>query len=64
MPISQEVRDRLAPINNGPMLQDDSLFKLGVDRFKKAISIATAMRKMPSSSPALQTSFLQKWRLL
>jgi hypothetical protein len=31
-----------APMNGGPMLQDDSLFKLGVDRFRKAIAIATA----------------------
>jgi hypothetical protein len=31
-----------APINAGPMLQDDSLFKLGIDRFKQAITIATA----------------------
>ena len=31
-----------APINKGPMLQDDSLFRIGLDRFKQAIAIATA----------------------
>ncbi len=31
-----------APINGGAMLQDDSLFKIGLDRFNQAIAIATA----------------------
>ncbi len=31
-----------APINKGPMLADDSLFKIGLDRFNQAITIATA----------------------
>lgn len=31
-----------APINKGPMLQDDSLYRIGLDRFKQAIAIATA----------------------
>jgi hypothetical protein len=31
-----------APINAGPMLQDDSLFRIGLDRFKQSIAIATA----------------------
>jgi hypothetical protein len=31
-----------APINGGPLLSDDSLWQIGLSRFKQAISIATA----------------------